>query len=78
MYNAKLQINKFTQPFHGYYTRQSGLAGTTEKLRILLEISFSARMPLLMAASAFGLDKRCHLTTPSTNNQNGMWTKSVS
>ena len=40
-------------PFYGYYTGQPALAST------LLVHSFTARMPLLVAASAFELGRRC-------------------
>jgi len=42
-----------------HYTGQSVLAGTSVKnWRILLEQSFTGHMPLLMAASTFGLRRR--------------------
>jgi len=45
---------------YGHYTAHPVLAGTPVKnWRILLEQSFTARMPLLMAASIFGLGRRC-------------------
>jgi len=43
-----------------WYTGQPALAGTPVKnLRMLLEQSFTARMPLPMATSGFGLGRRC-------------------
>ena len=47
------------QPFYGHYIGQPALAGTpVKKWRILLVQSFTARMPLLMATSIFGLGRR--------------------
>jgi len=47
-------------PFNGHYTGQPALAGVSlappvKNWKILLEQSFTARMPLLTATSAFGL-----------------------
>jgi len=50
---------KLLLPFYGHFTAQPTLAGTAVKnWKILLEQSFSARMPLLMATSTFGLGRR--------------------
>jgi len=49
-------------PFNGHYTRQPALAGMPVKnWRVLLEQSSSITgwMPLLTAASTFGLGRRC-------------------
>jgi len=46
-------------PFDSHYTGQPVLAGTPVNVwRILLERSFTARMPLLMASSKFELGRR--------------------
>ena len=47
-------------PFYGDYAGQTVLAGPAAKnWRILLQQSFTVYMPLLKAASAFGLGRRC-------------------
>ena len=53
-------LYKSTHHHYHHYTGQSVLAGTPVKnWMILLEQSFTARMPLLTATSAFGLGRRC-------------------
>jgi len=50
---------KPSHPVYGHYTGQPELAGTSSKeLEDYVGQSFTARMPLLMATSTFGLGRR--------------------
>ena len=59
----KLDLNDIQpQLIDGHYTDQTVLASTSvKKWRILLEQSFTAHMPLLMATSTFALETRLNL-----------------
>jgi len=56
---SQRSVQTYPPPFYGYYTGQPALASNPVKnSRILLEQSVTVRMPLLTAASAFGLGRR--------------------
>jgi len=56
-----IHSHKHTQPFYGHYTGQPVIAGSLG--RILLQQSFTARMPLQMATSTFRLWRRQHFSS---------------
>jgi len=62
------------QSFYNHYTDQPLLVSIPVKnCKILLEQSFTAHMPLLMATSTFGLGTRCYRSPQQNNSNREVW-----